>query len=342
VRNLTVVAVIVPTLVNVLDANNVEVPEGTSTTSTTLKLKGKASNGQIVEIFDGSGSSAVPKGTATANATTGIWEHTITVPLGGRRLYAQSRYHPTPVYSNVRTLRVARPLVVDTATMILDGVAVYVNGWVESGNSIENNTKIRQPTSGTPEYTYQSSNPTIVQVTGDGIVTGRRNGTAIIKVLDASGQSAEYDVRVTNVYKIILNNTLLTADQATAWARSQGHINLVPLNDVSGKIIAAFNRTYGMYPNPNLHFFPRTEGIDHPIVSNPPHYQMYGWIAQTYVVNPQGGKVHDGLMCFSSGGGAIGGASLSHIYGQSAPPFIKYQTNTWFTTRSGAYVLLTT
>ena len=102
VRNLTVVAVIVPTLVNVLNANNVEVPEGTSTTSTTLKLKGKASNGQIVEIFDGSGSSAVPKGTATANATTGIWEHTITVPLGGRRLYAQSRYHPTPVYSNVR------------------------------------------------------------------------------------------------------------------------------------------------------------------------------------------------------------------------------------------------
>ncbi|CAH0288417.1 MULTISPECIES: hypothetical protein [Pseudomonas] len=106
VRNLTVVAVIVPTLVNVLDANNVEVPEGTSTIKTTLKLKGKASNGQQVEIFDGSGSSAVSKGTATAHATTGIWEHTITVAQGGHRLYAKSLYHPTATYSNVRNLTV--------------------------------------------------------------------------------------------------------------------------------------------------------------------------------------------------------------------------------------------
>ncbi|WP_285434577.1 hypothetical protein [Pseudomonas sp. fls2-241-R2A-110] len=106
VRNLTVVAVIVPTLVNVLDANNVEVQEGTRTTSITLKLKGEASNGQQVEIFDGSGSSAVSKGMATANKTTGIWELTITVLAGIRRLYAKSLYHPSPVYSNVRNLTV--------------------------------------------------------------------------------------------------------------------------------------------------------------------------------------------------------------------------------------------
>jgi hypothetical protein len=106
VRNLTVVAVIVPTLVNVLDANNVEVQEGTSTTSTVLKLKGKASNGQQVEILDGSGSSAVSKGIATADKTTGIWEHTITVAQGGHRLYAKSLYHPTATYSNVRNLTV--------------------------------------------------------------------------------------------------------------------------------------------------------------------------------------------------------------------------------------------
>jgi hypothetical protein len=431
---------VLPTLDNVLDAGNKEVLEGGLTVSTTLKLKGTASNGQTVEIFDGSGLSAVSKGTATANATTGVWEHTITVPVGGRRLYAQSRYHPTPVNSNVRnltvvaavtptidsvkdtknieipqngtttdttvtlagkatgnlqveifdgptskgsaqvngsgdwtkqvtgltvaehrftakglygsnpvstpprTLTVTRPLVVDTSTMILDGVAVYVNGWVESGNTIENNTKIRQPTSGTPEYTYQSSDPTIVQVTGDGSVTGRRNGTAIIKVLDASGRSAEYTVRVTNVYKIVLNSSLLTPDQATAWARSQGHINLAPLNDVTSKITAAFSRTYGMYPNPNQHFFPRTETSFYPTVSNPPAQLLYGWIAQTYVVNTQGGKVHDGLMSNSTVGGSpiVGAAWLSHIASQSAPPLIHYQGGTWFTTRSGAYALLTT
>ena len=429
---------VLPTLDNVLDADNKEVLEGGLTVSTTLKLKGTASKGQPVEIFDGSGSSAVSKGTATANATTGIWEHTITVPQGARRLYAQSRYHPTPVNSNVRnltvvavvtptidsvkdtknieipqngtttdttvtlagkatgnlqveifdettskgtaqvnvsgdwtkqvtgltlaihrftakglygsnpvstpprTLTVARPLVVDTSTMILDGVAVYVNGWIESGNTIENNTKIRQPTSGSPEYTYQSSDPTIVQVTGDGSVTGRRNGTAIIKVLDASGQSAEYAVRVTNVYKIVLNNTLLTGDQATAWARSQGHINLTPPNDVTRKITAAFRLTYGMYPNPNLHFFPRMEGAAYPLASNPPQLQKYGWIARTYVLNPQPGKSQEGLMCFSSDGSAIGAAALGGLSGYNAPPFIHFSTNAWFTTRSGAFALLTT
>ncbi|WP_435035566.1 hypothetical protein [Pseudomonas neuropathica] len=91
-----------PTLTNVLDANNTEVPEGASTTSTTLVLKGTASKGKDVELFDGNGASAVPKGIATADEITGRWERAIDVVLGARRLYAQSRYHPTPTYSNVR------------------------------------------------------------------------------------------------------------------------------------------------------------------------------------------------------------------------------------------------
>ncbi|VVP90073.1 hypothetical protein [Pseudomonas fluorescens] len=97
---------LVPTLVNVLDASAEEVPEGTSTFSTSLTLKGQASKGQQVEIFDGSGSSAVSKGKATAHATTGDWEHTIDVPVGVRRLYAKALYAVSPVYSNVRNLTV--------------------------------------------------------------------------------------------------------------------------------------------------------------------------------------------------------------------------------------------
>ncbi|MFJ4197590.1 hypothetical protein ACIP0B_26295, partial [Pseudomonas sp. NPDC089534] len=66
---LTVVAVMVPTLTNVLDANNVEVPERGLTVSTTLTLKGTASKGLQVEIFDGT----VSKGQTTADASTGVW-----------------------------------------------------------------------------------------------------------------------------------------------------------------------------------------------------------------------------------------------------------------------------
>ncbi|WP_339464705.1 hypothetical protein [Pseudomonas sp. EA_65y_Pfl2_P74] len=102
--NLTVTAVIVPTLSNVLDDRNKEVPEGTTTVSTSLTLKGTASKGQDVEIFDGNGASAVSKGTATADEVTGLWERTITAEAGARRLYVKSLYHNSAVYSNVRTL----------------------------------------------------------------------------------------------------------------------------------------------------------------------------------------------------------------------------------------------
>jgi YVTN family beta-propeller protein len=100
----------VPTLTKVMDASNTEIPQAGTTTSTTLNLAGKASNAQTVEIFDGSGPSAVSKGTAVADATTGDWTHTITVAPGAHRLYAQSRYHSTPVYSNVRNLTVVAAL----------------------------------------------------------------------------------------------------------------------------------------------------------------------------------------------------------------------------------------
>ncbi|MCR8931359.1 MULTISPECIES: Ig-like domain-containing protein [unclassified Pseudomonas] len=105
-RTLIVTAIVVPTLSNVLDASNMEVPEGATTVSTELKLKGTASLGQQVEIFDGTGSGAATKGTATADRTTGIWELSITVPLGARRLYAEACYPSNPLYSNVRNLTV--------------------------------------------------------------------------------------------------------------------------------------------------------------------------------------------------------------------------------------------
>ncbi|HEX4547590.1 hypothetical protein [Pseudomonas sp.] len=116
VRTYTVrtVAIVVPTLTSVTDANGQEVPENGFTTSTTLTLKGKASKGLQVEIYDGSGPSAVPKGTATANASTGDWQLSITVPVGPRRLCAKSLYHPSATYSNVRLLTVQAALTAPT------------------------------------------------------------------------------------------------------------------------------------------------------------------------------------------------------------------------------------
>nr|BFE94834.1 hypothetical protein GCM10020185_53700 [Pseudomonas brassicacearum subsp. brassicacearum] len=53
---------IAPTLTNVKDSTGQEIPDRGETTSTTLALSGQASNGKEIEVYDGSGASAVPKG----------------------------------------------------------------------------------------------------------------------------------------------------------------------------------------------------------------------------------------------------------------------------------------
>jgi hypothetical protein len=106
VYTIKAVKLVRPTLTNVLDDKGVEVLEAGFTVSTTLTLKGAASKGLQVEIFDGNGASAVSRGKATAEKDTGLWSLPITVPVGARRLFAQSLYHSTPVDSNVRILTV--------------------------------------------------------------------------------------------------------------------------------------------------------------------------------------------------------------------------------------------
>ncbi|UEB93527.1 hypothetical protein LIS66_14055 [Pseudomonas sp. HN2] len=105
-RDVVVVALVVPTLDNVLDEKGGEVPEGTITVSTDLILKGTASKGQRLEIFEGNGPNHTSKGVATASTATGMWELPITVAVGARRLYAGSLYTSSPQWSNVRTLTV--------------------------------------------------------------------------------------------------------------------------------------------------------------------------------------------------------------------------------------------
>jgi hypothetical protein len=148
VRTLTVIAVIVPTLTNVQDASGKEIPNAGTTTSTTLKLVGAASKGKEVEIYDGSGPSAVPKGKATADAMTGVWERTITVAAGAHRLYAKSLYHSGNVYSNVRTLTVEAAIAPTIDSVKGDGVevpdntdtkstSVSLQGTVTSGRQVQ-------------------------------------------------------------------------------------------------------------------------------------------------------------------------------------------------------------
>jgi hypothetical protein len=101
-RTLTVVATVTPTIVSVQDAQNVDIPNGTSTISTTVKLSGKVSNNQQVQILDGT----TDKGTVTANAS-GDWTLQVTgLTVAAHRFTAKGLYgSPQPV-SEERTLTV--------------------------------------------------------------------------------------------------------------------------------------------------------------------------------------------------------------------------------------------
>uniref|UniRef100_UPI000A1EE1E0 Ig-like domain-containing protein n=2 Tax=unclassified Pseudomonas TaxID=196821 RepID=UPI000A1EE1E0 len=228
------VPLVVPTLTNVLDANNVEVPEGTYTVSTTLTLKGTASKGLQVEVYDGNGSTAVSKGKATADATTGRWELKISVPVGARRLYAKSLYHSTATYSNVRLLTVTSPMSIDPSPMTLNGFALVTpTGWeVNPAYDFPGNTSTRTPKTGIPPYTYSSANPAIAKVSNTGKVEGLQNGRTVISVRDASGQTREYSVTVSNVYRLVTRDTTLAGNTATLWA-SLGWVRITQAHALS-------------------------------------------------------------------------------------------------------------
>ncbi|WP_405122084.1 Ig-like domain-containing protein [Pseudomonas sp. M20] len=230
-----------PTLTNVLDANNKEVPEGASTTSTTLILKGTASEGKEIEIFDGRGPSAESKGKVTASPIDRSWQHTITVTVGGHRLYAKSLYHPTSVYSNVRLLTVSpQQLSVDTTLMELDGVMVR-SGYCPNLNGVDaiGNTKIREAAGGIAPYTYRSSNPAVAAVDAGGKVTGMGNGGATITITDQQAAQVSYSVKVSNIYSVFVGGGLGWTYQRHLQALAQrGDVHLTP------QILAVIQRCF--------------------------------------------------------------------------------------------------
>ncbi|QTD34899.1 Ig-like domain-containing protein [Pseudomonas fluorescens] len=105
-RTFTVTPVVVQTIDNILDNAGKEIPEGEATVSPTVTVRGKASKGQSVEIWEGDGATAVLMGTAIADRTTGIWEKAFPLALGLRRLAAKRLYVGAPLWSNVRFLKV--------------------------------------------------------------------------------------------------------------------------------------------------------------------------------------------------------------------------------------------
>ncbi|HCN64548.1 MAG TPA: hypothetical protein DIT33_14305 [Pseudomonas sp.] len=200
-RTFSVAAQIVPAITSVKSASNVEIPNGGTTSDTSVTVTGTALASSQVEIFDG----AITKGPVSVSAT-GVW----TLPLTGlavtsHSLTAKALYGTNPVSAAwaFNVVAVTPELTIDTTSVALNGsILIFEHGRLEA--AYDASTSItRVAHGGTPPYTYSSSNPDIAPVDAStGYVKALSNGQTTITVRDAGGQSKSYSVSVTGVTHI--------------------------------------------------------------------------------------------------------------------------------------------
>jgi len=212
----TVKDAVVPTLTSVRDSKG-EV--GGSTTDTAVTAAGKAAPSEQVEVFDG----ATSKGKAPVNGN-GDWSHPVSgLALGAHSLKAVAQYGSGPA-SNVRTFTVVSPLppfqLVPTAVTLNGKFYGLVGpGPFQPPSWPAGTTYTRVPSSGSPPYTYRSSNPAVVKVEANGAIFSQGNGSATITVSDSAGRSGSYSVMVSNfirVYGLGTGNYKMARDKASA------------------------------------------------------------------------------------------------------------------------------
>ncbi|QIB03543.1 hypothetical protein GZ982_02200 [Pseudomonas fluorescens] len=216
---INVVAVEQPRIVWVKDPNQVDISNGGYTLATSVTLGGSASLGMQVQIFDGADS----KGIVDVDGN-GHWS----LPLSGLA-EGPHIFHAKALYSNYPEserwgINVAKPLVIDTSPVYLNGFFLYI-GQPRNGTPMPAGTTVtRTPITGNPGYTYYTSNGNVARVNVYGTVEGWANGQATITVVDVSGQTASYAVIRSNAWHLAMIPSI-TGGEAPAWANSQGAAN---------------------------------------------------------------------------------------------------------------------
>ncbi|UVM02103.1 Ig-like domain-containing protein [Pseudomonas atacamensis] len=245
-RSFTVTADVAPTIDSVKGSpSGVEIPEGGSTSDTSVTLTGKAANGMKVNILDGLTSIGGP----TADPADGVWTMTATFSVGPHEITAEALYGSGQM-SAVRKFKVVAALAIDQSVMNLDAVKfVQSYGW--GTKEVPGNVLTRQAQGGTPPYMYQSDNPTVASVTSTGKVAGLKNGTTTIRVRDASGAAVSFSVNVKNVYRITKGSTTYSGEAgsiaAQQWIRTQGGLDIVQIYNIwhSATLNANFTNVLG-------------------------------------------------------------------------------------------------
>jgi len=206
--------VVTPTI-TVRDSRG-EVAQNGTTTDTTVTYSGKATPRLQVQLYENGPGPIVdvdPNGN-WSYVRTGLTPRTYTVSV--KALYAN-------VESNTRTFTVGvatLPLVINQATMNLNGYAIVAAGWTRNGQNYPGNAQTRTPTGGVLPYTYSSRNPALASVTQGGTVTGNQNGNTTIDVRDDAGSTVSYSVSVSNVWNLRERRSMSNHHGSILWRNS--------------------------------------------------------------------------------------------------------------------------
>jgi hypothetical protein len=220
VRTFTVAVATAPTITSVKDANNAEIPEGTTTYSTSVTLTGTALAGQQVELFDGTTS------LGTTTATSGTW----TLPLTGLAVKAYSikargLYGSNPE-SAVRTFTVA----VATAPTIFGVDDSHGTPIQEGGITYSTAVKV---------YGTVISNSTVQIYDGDNEL-GTTTANGMIWSLDVSGLMPKaYSIKARGLYGSNPESAVRTFTVAVATAPT-----ITSVKDAGGTEVPEGSTTY--------------------------------------------------------------------------------------------------
>jgi len=118
-------------------------------------------------------------------------------------------------------------LTIEQTIMHLNGFSLKVPDWPKTGEDSIDNARTRVASGGAPPYRYASSDTFVASVDPvTGKVTGNRNGTVVVTVTDSNEDALSYSVEVTNVWRLNVNETLMSGPESIEWMESIGGTSL--------------------------------------------------------------------------------------------------------------------
>jgi hypothetical protein len=220
-----------PVITSVL-APQGEVHQNAETISPTLTIYCRGSVNEQIELLVNGLSQKIVNTDAAGEAAGTITLNTYDTSIS---IIARAKYGNN-LSSPARNVVLRRALQMDTTPKLLNGYRVYA-GWAQTAARWPGNWLQLTPLYGVGQRTFSSSNPSMVSVDANGVVTGLRWGAAHVYVQDKFTTHTIY-VSSANIFALDRGVVGMTFNQAVNWMNSVG--GSIPLNAAWSPMVTVY------------------------------------------------------------------------------------------------------